>query len=420
MSLLGFDEALDALLKAAQPLDQTEVLPLQDALQRVLAVPLVADLDVPAFDNSSMDGYALRCADVSTAGQVLPLSQRIAAGDAPVPLLAGTAARIFTGAPIPAGADAVVMQEDCEALAAEGLGAVRFKRLPQSHEAIRRAGEDIARGHEVLAAGRRLGAVQLGLAASIGCAEVKVFRRLRVGLVTTGNELVMPGICLPSALPQGSIFNSNRFFLQALIGQLGCEFIDLGVLPDDFEQTRSCLQEAAGRCDVLLSSGGVSVGEEDHLKAAVEACGELALWRLAIKPGKPLAFGQVSGTQNGGQQTQAAYIGLPGNPVASFVTFVLLVRPYLLKAQGMAMEHIRSLPALELPAAFAWPRAGQRREFLRARRTAENRLELYPNQSSGVLTSVDWADGLIDLPAGHTVRPGDCLKFLPLQSLLHV
>lgn len=415
MSLLSFDEALEALLDAAQPLSQIDVVPLQDASQRVLAVSLLADLDVPAFDNSSMDGYALRCADVPVADTVLPVSQRIAAGDAPMPLAAGTAARIFTGAPIPAGTDAVVMQEDCEAVAGGGLGAVRLRRLPQLHEAIRRAGEDIARGRVVLAAGRRLGAVQLGLAASIGCAQLSVFRRLRVGLVTTGNELVMPGACPASRLPPGSIFNSNRFFLQALIRQLGCEFVDLGVLPDDFELTRQTLQEAAGRCDVLLSSGGVSVGEEDHLKAAVEACGKLALWRLAIKPGKPLAFGRV----HDGQGKTAAYIGLPGNPVASFVTFVLLVRPYLLKAQGMATASVHAERALELPAAFAWPCAGQRREFLRARRTAENTLELYPNQSSGVLTSVDWAEGLIDLPAGQTVCPGDRLKFLPLHELLH-
>jgi molybdopterin molybdotransferase len=412
MSMLTFDEARGQLLAAAVPVTQTELLPLREVLGRVLAAAQHAALDVPPVDNSSMDGYAVRCSDFPAAGDAtvcvqLPVSQRIPAGSAAQPLLPGTAARIFTGAPLPPGADAIVMQEQCEQ---SEPGSVRVHHLPQPGEWIRRAGEDIARGSEVLTAGVRLGAVQLGIAASLGIARLPVWRRLRVGLLSTGNELVMPGDCDPQQLPPGHIFNSNRFVLHGLLERLGCAVEDLGSVPDDLNATRTALREAAGRCDLILSSGGVSVGEEDHVKSAVQAEGALALWKIAIKPGKPLAFGHVAAGAK-----RVAFIGLPGNPVASFVTFVMLVRPFILKAQGAMTSVVRGI---ELPAGFDWPRPDARREFLRARIGADGRLQLYPNQSSGVLTSLDWADGLIDNPPCQIIRSGDGVRFLPFSELL--
>nr|WP_227494455.1 gephyrin-like molybdotransferase Glp [Ramlibacter pallidus] len=397
------DDALAALLALAQPLGGTERVATFDADGRVLAEDLVSTLQVPPQDNSSMDGYAVRRGEIADEGVPLPVSQRIPAGAAALPLQPGTIARIFTGASVPEGADAIVMQEDTEALED---GRVRILRVPSEGQWIRRSGEDITRGSTVLARGTRLGPAAQGLAASIGRDQLQVARRPRVALFSTGDELVMPGQVAPEAMQPGAIYNSNRFFLRSLLRRLGCEVQDFGIVPDRREATVQALREAASGNDLILTSGGVSVGEEDHVKPAVQQLGSLDLWQIAMKPGKPFAHGRIG---------EAHFIGLPGNPVSSFVTFLLLVRPFLLQLQG-AVELAPA--AVPLPAHFDWPRADRRREFLRARRNAQGGLELFPNQSSGVLTSTVWADGLIDLPAGQTVKHGDVLRFLPLAELL--
>ena len=400
--LLSLDEALERLLAAVVPLAETETVDTFDALGRVLAVAVQSTVDVPPADNSAMDGYALRTADVPAAGTLLPVSQRIPAGTPPQPLATGTAARIFTGAQIPAGADAVVMQELC---GAEG-DAVRVQTVPALGASIRRRGEDVARGDCVLAAGVRLTPQALGLAASVGIGALTVARRPRVAFFSTGDELVMPG----QPLPEGAIYNSNRYMLRGLLEAFGCECRDLGIVGDTLEATRAALREAAA-CDLVVSCGGVSVGEEDHLKPAVEAEGALQLWQMAIKPGKPLAYGHVRRTGGG----TAHFIGLPGNPVSCFVTFALAVRPVLLRLQGAADV---TAPALSLRADFEWPKADRRREFLRARLNANGGLDLYPHQGSGVLTSTVWADGLVDNPPNQRVAPGDTVRFLPFGGLL--
>lgn len=406
--LLSLDEALARLLSAVQPLGETETLSTFDALGRVLATEVRSQLDVPPHDNSAMDGYALRVADLSGPGTVLPVSQRIPAGSLPQPLQPGTAARIFTGAFVPEGADAVLMQEQCEALD----GAVRILGAVSPGLAIRRRGEDLRVGQPVLAAGTRLHAGSLGLAATAGAAQLCVARKPRVALFSTGDELALPG----QPLKPGQIYNANRSTLHALLLGLGCEVRDLGIVPDSLAATRAALREAADGqhdggqgVDLILSSGGVSVGEEDHLKPALQAEGRLDLWQLAIKPGKPLAFGEVRRAQG-----STWFVGLPGNPVSSFVTFLLFVRPLLLRLQGASELQPRGL---QLPAAFRWTRADARREFLRARIDEQGALVLFGNQSSGVLSSAAWADGLIDLPPGSTVEPGQLLRFLPFNEL---
>ena len=399
--LMTLDDALAVLLARAEPLADGERVSIFDADGRVLRGAAVSRLAVPPCDNSAMDGYALRAADAPAAGTVLPVSQRIPAGSQPGPLQPGSAARIFTGAPVPAGADAVVMQEHCTALDGER---VRIDQPPAVGQAIRRAGEDIALGATVLAAGTRLAPAQLGLAASIGMAELSVTRRPRVALFSTGDELVMPGAIAPEHLPVGAIYNSNRFFLRALLARLGCEVTDLGVVPDTFAATTAALRQAAQGHDLVLTSGGVSVGEEDHVKPAVQSLGELDLWQIAIKPGKPFACGRVGG---------AHFIGLPGNPVSSFITFCVLVRPFLLRLQGVVDVAPRPIAAR---AGFDWPRADKRREFLRVRVAQEGQLELFANQGSGVLTSTVWGDGVVDLPAGQSIARGDQVRFLAFSQ----
>ncbi|MCD6079147.1 MAG: moeA [Ramlibacter sp.] len=400
--LRSLDEAMESLLSHASPLPPESVSTVE-ADGRVLAEDLVSSLQVPPQDNSSMDGYAVRRGEIADEGVPLPVSQRIPAGSAPQPLQPGTIARIFTGAPVPAGADAVVMQEDTEAL---DDGRVRIQRVPSEGQWIRRSGEDITRGSTVLARGERLGPAAQGLAASIGRDRLQVARRPRVALFSTGDELVMPGQVAPEAMKPGAIYNSNRFFLRSLLLRLGCEVQDLGIVPDVREATVQALREAARTSDLILTSGGVSVGEEDHIKPAVEQLGSLDLWQIAMKPGKPFAYGRVG---------DAHFMGLPGNPVSSFVTFLLLVRPFLLKLQGASQLHPR---ALQLPAHFDLQRPDKRREFLRVRRDAQGGLELFPNQSSGVLTSTVWADGLVDNPGGQAIRRGDLVRFLPLAEWL--
>ena len=406
--LRPLDEALAELLGHAQALADHEEVSTFDADGRVSAQDLVSALQVPPQDNSSMDGYALRCADLTGPNPVLTVSQRIAAGASGAPLTAGTAARIFTGAPVPEGADAIVMQEDCELLPAEGdgLSAIRLRKLPLPGQWIRRAGEDVTRGAVVLARGARLTPASLGLAASIGLDRLQVARRPRVALFSTGDELVMPGEVAPEQMKPGSIYNSNRFFLRALLHRLGCDVSDLGIVPDRRDATLAALQLAAQEHDLILTSGGVSVGEEDHIKPAVQTLGRLDLWQIAIKPGKPFAYGRVQ---------DAHFIGLPGNPVSSFVTFLLLVRPFLLKLQG-ALDLAPEIIAL--PAHFTWPRADKRREFLRVRRNAAGGLDLFENQSSGVLTSAVWGDGLVDNPPSQTIARGDLVRFVPFSELL--
>ena len=402
--MLTMAEALVALMAGVRPLTATETVDTLDANGRVLAAPVTSTLRVPPADNTSMDGYVMRAADVPAPGTRLPVSQRIPAGHVGTALAAGTAARIFTGGLIPPGADAVVMQEQC---VAEG-DAVIVNHVPASGEWIRRAGEDIETGAEILPAGTRLTPQALGLAASVGQAKLDVVRRVRVAVFFTGDELAMPG----EPLKPGAIYNSNRYTLRGLLQALGCEVSDLGIVPDRRDATRAALREAARAHDLILTSGGVSVGEEDHLKPSVEAEGRLDLWQVAIKPGKPLAFGAV---RRGDVPGEALFLGLPGNPVSSFVTFLIAVRPVLLALQGVPHVEPRGLA---LRADFDWRRPDARREFLRARRNPDGALELFANQSSGVLTSAVWAEGLIDNPPGRAIARGDAVRFLPFAELL--
>ena len=404
--LISADDALARLLAAVAPLGRVENVATPEAWGRVLAQDVVSEVHVPPEDNSAMDGYAIRVADLAGGVEpLLPVSQRIVAGQVGRPLEAGTAARIFTGAQVPQGADAVVMQEHCEAIAGEGLGAVRINELPWPGAAIRRQGEDVQRGHVVLQAGHRLDAAAIGLAATVGMARLDVAARPRVALFSTGDELVMPG----EPLPPGAIYNSNRFMLGALLRGQGCIVTDLGNVPDRLDATRAMLREAAADHDLILSSGGVSVGEEDHLKPALAAEGRLDLWAIAIKPGKPLAFGAVRR-----EADETWFIGLPGNPVSSYVTFALFVRPVLARLQGAQAVTPSAIP---MRADFAWPRPDKRREFLRVKRNDNGGLDLYRNQGSGVLTSLAWGDGLADIPPGQAVQPGDMVRYLSLAEL---
>ena len=413
---MSLDDALASLLAQATPLTGTETVSTFEADGRVLAVDLVSALQVPPQDNASMDGYAVRHADVTHAGAVLRVSQRIPAGGLAHPLEPSTAARIFTGASIPEGADTVVMQEETDAVGGN-VHAVRFHAVPPCGQWIRRAGEDVTRGAVVLARGERLTPASLGMAAGIGLARLSVVARPRVALFSTGDELVMPGDVAPEAMPPGAIYNSNRFFLRALLRRLGCEVSDLGIVPDRRDATVAALKSAADHHDLILTSGGVSVGEEDHIKPAVMQLGSLDLWQIAMKPGKPFAHGRVHRDAGAGLDAATAchFIGLPGNPVSSFITFLLLVRPFLLKLQGAREAAVKTIA---LPAHFTLEKADKRREFLRVRRNAAGGLDLFPNQSSGVLTSAVWGDGVVDNPAGTPIAHGDRVAFLPFSELL--
>jgi molybdopterin molybdotransferase len=400
--LLSLDEALGRLTEGASAarITQAESVSTFEALGRVLAAEVRSRLDVPPADNTSMDGYALRAADVPVAGTLLPVQQRIPAGHVGEPLKPGRAARIFTGGQVPAGADAVVMQEQCEAVIGDGLGSVRVNTVPAAGQWIRRRGEDVVQGAAVLQAGDRLTPQALGLAASVGAGHLTVLRRL-------GDELMMPG----EPLKPGAIYNSNRFTLRGLAEAAGCMVSDFGIVPDRLDATRNALRRAAEQHDLIVTSGGVSVGEEDHLKPAAEAEGRIDHWQIAMKPGKPLAFGSIRRPDG----SSALLVGLPGNPVSSFVTWLVAVSTVLRALQGMPAG---LPPSLALRADFDWPRPDKRREFLRVRLNEAGGVELFGNQSSGVLTSAVWADGLVDNPGSQAIQRGDTVRFLPLASLV--
>ncbi len=400
--LIPYEDALQLMLQNATTREEPEEVRLEDALGRVLAESVLSTVNVPPMANSAMDGYAVRSADIN-GDTTLPVSQRIPAGVTGTPLQAGTAARIFTGAPVPEGADAIVMQELTRA---NDDGSILVQHTPKAGEHVRGIGEDIAQGASILSPGLRLRPQDLGLAASVGIGNLKVHRRLKVATFYTGDELVDPG----KPLQAGQIYNSNQYTTNALLHALGCEVINLGICEDTLQATRDTLKAAAGQADLVITSGGVSVGEEDHVRIALEELGQLNMWKIRIKPGKPLAYGSVEG---------AHFVGLPGNPVSAFVTFLLFVRPFILKLQG----HNEVLPGeIELPADFTWPRAGRRLEFVRARLEHNEQgqavVRTYPHQGSGVLSSTSWANGLAVIPEGITVAPGDPVKFISYSELL--
>jgi molybdopterin molybdotransferase len=407
--MLTAQQALDHLLLHAKPVSGSEVVPMQAALGRVLAEDVKSLVDVPPMDNTSMDGYAVRIADLNIASH-LKIAQRIPAGSVGSQLEPGTAARIFTGAPIPPGADAVVMQEDCTVL--EGSGEdVQINSALKVGQWIRRKGEDLTAGKTALSARTFLRPQELGVAASAGLTHLSVKRRVRVAAFFTGDELALPG----EPLKPGGIYNSNRDTLLACLKALGCDATDLGIVPDRLDVTRATLRAASKDHDLIITSGGVSVGEEDHIKPAVTAEGRLNLWQIAIKPGKPLAFGAVRRSNNP-DDGEAWFMGLPGNPVSSFVTFLLFVRPFILQLQGREAGPPRSYP---MRADFDWLKGDRRNEFLRVKINDQGGLDLFQNQSSGVLTSASWSDGLVDCPPGQIFKAGDFVKYIPLSALLY-
>ncbi|CAH0993268.1 Molybdopterin molybdenumtransferase [Sinobacterium norvegicum] len=394
------DDAIAQLLADARLVVESESVDLLSSLGRVLAADVMAKVSVPPFDNSAMDGYAVRIEDMQD-GNGLPVTQRIAAGSVGSPLLVGEAARIFTGAPVPEGADAILMQENAEF---DG-SLLKTQSVPKRHQNIRRAGQDIVIGDIVFAAGHRIQPQDLGVLASVGVATLSVRRRLKVAVLSTGDELREPG----DTLNPGEIFNSNRYTLNGLLQQFDIDIVDLGICRDTAEHTEELLRSAAQQADVIVSSGGVSVGEEDHVKAVVEQLGELKLWKLAIKPGKPLAYGKVLGVP---------FLGLPGNPAAVFVTFGLIVKPYLLRMLGV--DDVTPL-IVQLPAAFNITKEGRRQEYQRAKVVAKNGksgVEIYANQSSGVLSSASWANCLAVIPAGKTIAQGDLVDVMLLDNLM--
>ena len=405
-ALIPLEKALDFLLKTVKENSEVIDVALPDALGCVLAASQRAGFDVPDFDNSAMDGYAVNTRDTVASACRLPVSQIIAAGHNGTPLQAGTAARIFTGAPIPEGTDAVVIQENTRA----DNDHVEIMVLPVVGENIRLKGHDIEKDSEVLQAGHRMRPQDLGMLASLGIARVKVKRRLKVAIINTGDEVIPPG----QALAPGQIYDSNSFTLEGLLKGMGLDVIKKGIVDDSLENTEVALAAAAEEADCIITTGGVSVGDEDHVRQAVENLGELGLWKLAIKPGKPFSYGHI---RNG--DADVPFFGLPGNPVAVFVTFTMLVRPYLLKTQGC-----RSLaaPSVRIKVGFKIAKPASRLEFIRVRLetddNGEQTLDAFGNQGSSIMTSLSWADGLAEIPLGQIVEKGDWLKFIPFRGLL--
>ena len=404
--LIPVKQALDYLLSQAQPITETETLSLvtdnQKLLGRILAVPVLSNVNVPSWDNSAMDGYAFNYDDIE-AGQTIAVSQRIPAGVAGTALQKQTVARIFTGAPIPQGADTVVMQEYCRQ---EG-DAVVIEKLPEKGANIRRLGEDVSQGQEILQPGVQLGPQHLGMAASVGISELTVLRRLKVAIFSSGDELVTPG----EPLANGKIYNSNRYTLTAMLQSLQCDVIDLGIVEDTLDATCDALSLAADKADLILASGGVSVGEEDHVKPAVEKLGTLGMWKIAMRPGKPMAFGVIKDTP---------FIGTPGNPVSLFVTCAIFARPFIKRRQGIAGNIMPT--SIQVIAGFDWNRPDKRQEYARARLTKNEHGQLvakvFPSRSSGVLSSVAWANGLVVISPGEIIHKGDTVNFIPFNELL--
>lgn len=401
------EQALEHLLAQVKPQTATETRPLADALGLVLAEEIVSPVNVPPHDNAMMDGYALYVEDTfSNDQQAWLISQRIPAGTAPAPLTPDTAARIFTGAPIPAGANAVVMQEAAELIATDNEQSapqVRFTQPITAGQYIRQTGEDIAAGDVILAPGTRLTPQALALAASVGRDQLTVYKPLRVATFTTGDELLAPG----TAPQPGKIYNANHTNLVTLLKQHGLELVDLGQVADNLEATKTALAQAAAQADVIITTGGVSVGEEDHIKAAVQSLGELDLWRVQMKPGKPLAYGRVGDTP---------FLGLPGNPVSAFATFCLFARPYLLRMQG---QHQVAAQTIWVQADFNWLKPDARREYVRVQLQTNGQgswVSLFPKQGSGVLTSTVWADGFAIIAEDQQVHIGDWIEYLPFSQ----
>ena len=401
--LLPYDDALAALISQVQPLGEVVRLPLMQALGEVLAESQSAGINVPSADNSAMDGYALNTDDLAVDNDILlPVSQRIAAGESGARLQPKSAARIFTGAPIPEGANAVIMQEQ---VSLEN-SSIRLHSIPAAGNNIRPAGNDIKIGDVILHKGCRLRAQDIGLAASVGLQTLPVFKRIRVGMFFTGDELVEPG----EPLSPGKIYDSNRYTLYGLLKSLNCEIVDLGLVGDTLQATKTAMLAAADKADLVVTCGGVSVGEEDHVRIAIEQLGDLHLWRLRIKPGKPLAFGKINNT---------AFVGLPGNPVSVFATFCLFVCPLIKTLQG---ENWQKPQAIKVKSAFDWPKPDSRREFLRARletnEAGERVTTVYPNQDSGVLTSTVWADGFVEIAENQTVKAGELVNYLSYAEFI--